>query len=86
MDLVSHSAFLGVGILGVKVLEASGRKVLAFRFLQFSQGGPDDFARIIVAARFDQLADEALPMVSQCDVHSCHLMTSGGTCVKVLIR
>lgn len=54
MDLVSHAAFLGVGILGVKVLEASGRKVLAFRFLQFSQGGTDDFARIIVAARFEQ--------------------------------
>ena len=62
--------------------EAAGGEALALYFLQFPQSGTDDFAGIVVAAGFNQLADEAIPMGGKCDVHDGQELTSNGQFVK----
>ena len=50
------------------MLEATLRENLAFRVLQFPQGRAHDLGGVVVTARFNQLADETLPMPGECAI------------------
>ena len=61
----------GVLFLRIEVFQRTSGEDFALGFLKFAQGGANDFAGVIVAARVDQLPDETFPMSGECDVHSC---------------